>query len=82
MIEDHIRNNRFSLNLLCELLFNPRYFKKKNGRCSVINSTPDAYHTKKYLQECEQFSIPIKQNFLTGDNVISGDISENQKGSN
>lgn len=42
----------------------------------VINTTHDAYHTNKYLyEEDEQFNIPLRQNIVTGDNVIIGNIS-------
>lgn len=43
----------------------------------VINATHDAYHTKKYLEEDEPFNIPIRQNIVTGDKIIIGDISGN-----
>ena len=36
--------------------------------------THTVYHTKKYLEEDEQFTFPIHQN-ISGRNVIVGDIS-------
>lgn len=72
----------YEVNSLCEILIDNRDV----GDCSskdthakrmiavlVINKTHTAYHTKKYLEEDEQISIPINQNIVTGDNVIIGD---------
>lgn len=45
----------------------------------VITATHDAYYNKKYLEEDELFTIPSRQNIITGENVIVGNISGDVK---
>ncbi|HAN21158.1 MAG: hypothetical protein A2X05_13340 [Bacteroidetes bacterium GWE2_41_25] len=38
----------------------------------VINATHEAYHTKKYLAEDEEYNVSPSHTTVTGDNVIIG----------
>jgi hypothetical protein len=74
----------YEVNTLCRMIINQGDLKGWSDKdlsakgmvgVLVITETHDAYHTKKYLEEEEQFTIPIKESIITGDNVIVGNIS-------
>lgn len=80
--------NIHEVNALCKILLNNGDVKdcstleslgNKMVAVLVVNATHDAFHTNKYLEEEEQFSTPIRQNIITGDNIIIGDISGSVK---
>jgi hypothetical protein len=75
--------NIYEVNALCKILLDNGDAKdcttkdesaKRMVAILVVNATHNAYHTNKYLEEDEQFSIPINQN-ISGTNVIVGDIT-------
>jgi hypothetical protein len=80
--------NIHEVNALCKILLDNgdvkdystlEFLGNKMVAVLVVNATHDAFHTNKYLEEEEQFSIPIRQNIITGDNLIIGDISGSVK---
>jgi hypothetical protein len=79
--------NIYEVNSLLEIIINNNDINQYSSKditasrmlaVSVTNKTHTAYHTKKYLEEDEQFSIPINQN-ISGNNVIVGNVSGTAK---
>jgi len=77
----------YEVNTLCKILLNNGDVKdcttmdetaKRMVAVLVVTDTHNAFHTKKYLQDDEQFTIPLNQNII-GENIIIGDISGNAK---
>lgn len=71
------------VNTLCRILINNEDVRdcttkdesiKGMVAVLVINETHDAFHTKKYLEEDEEFTTPIQQN-ISATNVIVGNVS-------
>lgn len=78
----------YEVNILCKILIDNGDVKdcttmdearKRLVAILVINATHEAYHTKKYLEDEEPFSIPLNRNIITGDNIIIGNVGGDVK---